>query len=267
MTEQKTRETAQKFDIAEWYYSAIQNRITWEEGTFASSNSELYAILADCLDLFQKAANSAELVDGIDTLMKKLNLKCTNRTSLAVKIVRLIFATEQTQDKIKYRLYGYANALECAHAANVTKYDFADFVIRNGGIDELRRAKSSNSSSDRERSIELAKKHLRLNSTGLIASLPKFPDALKPKAGKFFSVALITAGPDGTANIVHASHSESLIASALAEAGELLVNNIAQNAVAQLESRAAAQSDENAQTVAQSWIARQRDNQSEEMMA
>ena len=36
----------------------IANRIKWQEGTYAASNAELYALLGNCLDLFNKAKDA-----------------------------------------------------------------------------------------------------------------------------------------------------------------------------------------------------------------
>ena len=36
----------------------IANRIKWQNGTYAASNAELYAILGNCLELFNKAKDA-----------------------------------------------------------------------------------------------------------------------------------------------------------------------------------------------------------------
>ena len=36
----------------------ITNRIKWQNGTYAASNAELYAILGNCLELFNKAKDA-----------------------------------------------------------------------------------------------------------------------------------------------------------------------------------------------------------------
>jgi len=36
----------------------IANRIKWQNGTYAAINAELYAILGNCLELFNKAKDA-----------------------------------------------------------------------------------------------------------------------------------------------------------------------------------------------------------------
>ena len=36
----------------------IANRIKWQNGTYAARNAELYAILGNCLELFNKAKDA-----------------------------------------------------------------------------------------------------------------------------------------------------------------------------------------------------------------
>lgn len=221
----------------------IKQRSQWEEHAYAQSNRELYDILANCLELYQACIKAHALADGVDQALKSLELKANAKTSLAVKIIRLIFATKDTQAKIKNRVYVYAKALEVAHSEGKSKTSFAEFVDSKGGLDELRRKPDTTVKTERESKVAIAKSKY----TAETALVPAFelPAQLKPKAGKRFSIGLIVQNDDGTGQIVYGCVTDSIVQSVLEEAGAAIKKSAQDSAVAEVEQSAQQQSDSN----------------------
>ena len=82
----------------------IANRIKWQEGTYAASNAELYALLGDCLELFNKAKDAKTgLAKAITEQLEERGIAYNSSTSLALKIVRLVFCAPGMEEKIVHR--------------------------------------------------------------------------------------------------------------------------------------------------------------------
>lgn len=86
----------------------IQKRITWENGTYKASNDELYALLSDCLELFNEVQLERKLIKRINALLEEREIQMRSNTSLATKIVRLIFGD------CGKRAYTYAKVITVA---------------------------------------------------------------------------------------------------------------------------------------------------------
>lgn len=223
----------------------IQKRVSWEERSYADSNRELYAILANCLELQQACIKHYALADGLDQALKSVGLTFNAKTSLAVKVVRLIFATKDTQEKIKNRVYVYAKALEVADADGKTKTNFADFVNSKCGLDELRRKSETSVKVEKDNKVAIAKgKYIPECVQSLVPAFD-LPVQLKPKAGKRFSIGLIVQNEDGTGQIVYGSVTDSIVQSVLEEAGAAIKKSAQDNAVAEVEKTAKQQSESN----------------------
>ena len=223
----------------------IEQRTKWEEHAYAQSNRELYAILADCLELYQACIEAPALADGVDQALKSLELKANAKTSLAVKIIRLIFATKDTQAKIQNRVYVYAKALEVAHNEGKSKISFAEFVDRKGGLDELRRKPDTTLKTERDSKVAIAKNKYTAEPAAALVPAFELPAQLKPKAGKRFSVGLIVQNDDGTGQIVYGCVTDSVVQSVLEEAGAAIKKSAQDNAAAEVEQTAQQQSDSN----------------------
>jgi hypothetical protein len=250
--------TANDFNAA--VAQMIEQRSKWEEQAYAKSNRELYSILANCLELYQACIANHSLADGLDQAMKALELKTNAKTSLAVKVIRLIFATKDTQAKIKNRIYVYAKALDVAHDAGKSKASFADFVDSKGGLDELRRTPDTTAKTERDSKVAIAKNKYILEPAKSLVPAFELPVQLKPKAGKRFSVGLIVQNDDGTGQIVYGCVTDSIVQSVLEEAGAAIKKSAQDSAAAEVEQTAQQQSESNFATFMQQLVSRQLSN-------
>ena len=66
-------------------------RKTWEEGTYKASTVELCLLLEECYAIFEEARANKTLAKRIRTLVEERKLTVQENTSLATRIVRLVF--------------------------------------------------------------------------------------------------------------------------------------------------------------------------------
>ena len=106
MTKTQTTKTASNHaNISTWIDSLTTKRETWENGTYKASNEELYVLLDECVDLFKEVRAHRSLVKKLNLILEERDIMMRSNTSLATKIVRLIFGD------CGKRAYTYARVL------------------------------------------------------------------------------------------------------------------------------------------------------------
>jgi len=109
MTKTQTTKTASNnANISTWIDSLATKRETWENGTYKASNEELYVLLDECVDLFKEVRVHRSLVKKLNLILEEREIMMRSNTSLATKIVRLIFGD------CGKRAYTYARVLTVA---------------------------------------------------------------------------------------------------------------------------------------------------------
>ncbi len=200
----------------------VVQRQAWEQGTYAASNRELYALLAQCFDLMLVVKGNVTLAKGLNSLLRDRNVTFNKSTSLGLKIARAVFADSGAYKASENRLYTYARVLMVALETGQTAQTLANFIQSNGGIDEVRR-KAAGGTSPTERKKLLAahaEQQLAHNATqALIAGLP-LSDSLQPAHDQHFSLALVRKEADGTGSIVFGTSDTTLVAQMLTLAGK-----------------------------------------------
>jgi hypothetical protein len=134
-----TNNTNPKFPLSNIVDELIAQREKWETGTYAASNAELYAVLGNTLDLFLKVRKDLGLSRAVTSLMDTYGVQYNSATSLALKIVRLVFVGKGREKKIENRAYTYARVLTVAAEAGINGEQLPQFITDNHGIDEIRR--------------------------------------------------------------------------------------------------------------------------------
>ena len=200
----------------------IANRIKWQEGTYAASNAELYALLGNCLDLFNKAKDAKTgLAKAITEQLEARGIGFNSSTSLALKIVRLIFCAPGMEEKIVNRAFTYAKVLKIASDAGQTGSTLSQYITDNHGIDEIRRAnKDGLTEAQKSKANKDYAETVLSSAEGLIAI--EMVDALQPNDGEQFSLALVRRNADGTGSIVYGTPNVAAIKTVLALAGNEL---------------------------------------------
>jgi choline dehydrogenase-like flavoprotein len=206
----------------------IENRIKWQNGTYAASNAELYAILGNCLELFNKAKDAKTgLAKAITEQLEERGIGYNSSTSLALKIIRLVFVGPNMEQTIASRAFSYARVLKVASDAGQTGDTLETFITDNHGIDELRRAnKEGLSEADKAKQNKDYAETVLSDANGIMQI--EMRDELQPADGEQFSLALIRKNTDGTGTIVFGTDKLVPIKTVLTMAGSQLKEQASQ---------------------------------------
>lgn len=206
-------------------------RANWEQGALASSNTELYKLLAAAYAVYEACRLDPDLTSGIETLLDQLGLNYTKGTSLGLKVVRAVFATKETQEKHKYRHLAYARVLEVASYECVEPGKLSEFIEGKGGIDEIRRGDNKQKNSAFKAQLTKVAKSQLSNApeAGVIATF-KLSDRIKPADGERFCLALVRANGDGNGSIVYGISDQALVERALEFAGAEIRTSVTKKA-------------------------------------
>jgi hypothetical protein len=161
-------------------YQRITNLATareqWQNGVYKTANDGLYALLADCYQLFVdmtgKSNAAARLREALAHAVEEKKLNFLASTHTIDKILRVVFGEADRR-----RVSAYAVALRSALAAKpqVGPDAFPDFVRAAGGIEEVRAAASKKGAglSPKEKAA-VATAAVTARSTAVIVNDPVF---------------------------------------------------------------------------------------------
>ena len=114
-------------------------RDVWEKTDYKKANDGLYALLADCLDVF-----NARFVKGSEddkkalrrSLMERLkanNVRVVATSTTLTMLARFVF----NSDRKRAQGYGYVLAAAVSHGDEAA--EFPAWVVKQGGIEEIKR--------------------------------------------------------------------------------------------------------------------------------
>lgn len=217
--DKKSNNITMQLDVHSTFDELINRRKAWEAGSFAQSNSQLYALLADCLDIYLDVRKSSGLAKSLTALLSERNIGFNASTPLSLKIVRIAFIEPGMEDKVANRAYAYARVIKVAADHGVTGKDLAKFITDHNGIDEIRRKDAlGRTRADIQQQHE-ADAETYLADVAPIATLPMNTHLL-PADGEEFSVALVRPNSDNTASIIFALNNAAIVKTVLRHAGK-----------------------------------------------
>ena len=115
-------------------------RKAWQEGAFRTSNEQLYEILKNCYKLYNKMcgiqADSKHLREILAKYISENKIAVKDSAHTMTKIVRCVFGNDRR------RVSAYSIVLRAALIAKVQIDAVPDYIRENGGVEELRLAKS-----------------------------------------------------------------------------------------------------------------------------
>ena len=248
-----TNTTNNKFLLSNIVDTLIAQRQKWEEGTYAASNAELYALLGNTLDLFIKVRTDYGLGRAVTDLLDTYDIQHNSSTSLALKIVRLVFVGKGREQKIENRAYTYARVLTVAAEAGIVGAKLPQFIADNHGIDELRRQNK-----DGETDAQKAKRARDYAEAAFVDEAAicnvAMADVLQPVDGARYSLALVRKNEDGTGSIVFGTNNAAAVNTVLTIAGKTLKEHAAHTAEQNVAKHDAEQRAENAERLAQELL-------------
>ena len=127
-----------------------EQRIKWEDGVYRKSNAALYEVLAECLqfagDLTTEAAK--ERTKALEAFYKSRNYKLRKDTLLVSRVLRAVFG-----DADRRRISTYSLVLRQAQKSNVAYKALAKWIEENGGVQEIKLARSPTFVSAKQKSV------------------------------------------------------------------------------------------------------------------
>jgi hypothetical protein len=208
-------------ELGKAFVELIKQRETWEAGTYAASNAELYSLLGQTLDLLYRVKRFTELSRGLNGLLTELGFKFTSATSTETKLLRTVFGNPTDPDQYKQRIYVYTRVLAVAYEKKITGAELPAFIAEHGGIDEIRRhePKAASKAEAEKLILHTAEKTLTVADRRTIATGIQLTAELQPADDQHFSIALVRMEADGTGSIVYGTNNVALVRSVLAIAG------------------------------------------------
>ena len=179
----------------------VTRRKQWEATDYKKANEGLYALLADCLalfnDRFMKADATGQKALRVDLTakLKADGVKVQKTSPTLTMFVRYVFGSDRK------RAQGYAYVLRAAISDEVEAKGLADYIVKEGGIEEVKRKMvQSEESQAKLAAVKSAK--VAVKAAAEQASVT--PLATLPLAGVSgtYAVLLAQPTPDGMVNIV-----------------------------------------------------------------
>lgn len=111
--------------------------VKWETDFYNPTQDKLYGLLSQALaEVYALRKEGSKAVTAFTEFVKKKKITCTARTSLELRVVRVVFGIADTTQ----RANRYATALKVACEKKVTPEAFAEWIVEEGGVDEVRRS-------------------------------------------------------------------------------------------------------------------------------
>ncbi len=115
-------------------------RKDWEATVYRTSNQQLYALLADCMEYGRpmEVKEAKERSKELEAFFAERGYMVKKESPLFSRIVKAVFGNVDRR-----RISTYSLVLRSAQAAGVKPADLADWIEQRGGIQEVRMARSA----------------------------------------------------------------------------------------------------------------------------
>ena len=197
-------------------------RSEWEQNAYKTSNQQLYAILAQCLDIYQqmKGRYKAQIEQRcrLDMKLRESGIGFNDSTNLATKIIRYVFKMDRK------RAFVYSRVILIAHETNQDAMTLPRWIDEQGGVEEIRRngGKAASPVLSAAQYKEFAETALE-DAAALAAPFKTVGALTATDDGKSnYVVALVRDNGDGTSSIVYGIQANGIVTAALVHAGKQL---------------------------------------------
>lgn len=187
-------------------------REAWENTAYRTSNEQLYALLQKCYQTYKAMAGTGEdainLRSGLTDYINSKGYKFNSATHTLVKIVKCVFGMDRR------RVSAYGIVLRSALAKNISVLDIPDYIRNEGGVEEIRLARSPNAMSAKQKALAGAEA-MQVSNLGVFSSETLGRTFDSGNIGK--PVVLIgTWQPDGSVIVRSAVQNDTAVNAALA---------------------------------------------------
>lgn len=145
----------------------VNERELWEQNAYKTSNDQLYELLTQCYQYYQAMCIEGDEAKALrEGLKDYINLKgyvFSKSTHSINRIVKCVFGIDRR------RVSAYGIVLRSALAKSTHVSDLANFIRNNGGVEEIRLAKSSTAMSPKQKA-QIASSTVVVNDIGSFSS-------------------------------------------------------------------------------------------------
>lgn len=208
-------QTTFKMTLSATLQQLVVQREHWENGTYKQANAELYAILEQCAGIYAQLKEDKAKARAFNALAEELSISFNKGTSLALKIVRVVFGQDTNRE------YAYASVLKIWYEERGETQTLTNFVIERGGIENVRRyATSANTNKlTADDYKDIAANALTGDYAFATFSLENYMLS-DDENDTDYMVALVHCDGNGNGKIVYGSNKRALVHSALAVIGK-----------------------------------------------
>jgi hypothetical protein len=206
-----------KTELQNTLTTLVAQREHWEHGVYKQANAELYAILEQCAGIYAQLKEDKAHARAFNALADELGIKFNKGTSLALKIVRVVFGQESNRE------YAYARVLKVWFDEHSDAQTLTNFVIERGGIENVRRT-ASNTQANKLKADDyrdIAANALTGENALVTFGLHNYMLS-DSENDTDYMVALVHCDKNGNGKIVYGSNKRALVDNALAVIGKEL---------------------------------------------
>ena len=196
----------------EFLKSTEKMRLEWENGVYVEANKQLYAVLARCYAFLSQAEGEGfiKMGNALEKFYKDRGYVYKRSTPLACRIVRAVFGNVDRR-----RISTYAIVIRRAINEGVEISDFADWIERNGGLQEVRLGRSATYVSKKDKAATIADKWDTL-STLCVADDKKLRMAKDAEYDNKHCLLIAKQNNNGTYTIKGLCHTNGIVEQAMA---------------------------------------------------
>lgn len=193
----------------------IQRRTVWEDGTYKQANQQLYSILEQCAVMYAECREDKATARSFLAVAEELGIAFNKGTSMALKIVRVVFGQERQRE------FAYSRVLKLWYAEHSEGQTLTNYVIEKGGLENVRRNEGKKATPALKNEDYRKIAATTMSETPALASFPVAEYMLRDEDNvSDYMVALVFRDANGTGKVVYGSNRSSLVDAALAVMGK-----------------------------------------------
>ena len=190
----------------------ISEREVWERTVLRTCNQQLYELLSKCYALyFEMVGKTAEAVamrTALNSVIQAKSYRFTQGTHTLTKIVKCVFGVDRR------RVSAYSLVLREALKQDLKSIDIPNFIERNGGVEEVRRSKSTTATTPKQKA-EMGKQAIGNQELAVVSS-DKIAEHIDIAKADNDMVAIVTQQADGRLVVRALVNSQTVLNAALA---------------------------------------------------
>lgn len=187
-------------------------REAWESTVYRTNNEQLYVLLQKCYQTYQAMSGEEDeavnLRKGLTDYIKTKGYQFKSGTHTLVKIVKCVFGNDRR------RVSAYGIVLRTALAKKISVIEIPDFIRNEGGVEEIRLAKSPNAMTAKLKA-QAGAESVQISNLGVFASNSLTSKLDAGNIGKTV-VLICTWQADGSVIVRSVVQSETAVNAALA---------------------------------------------------